>query len=155
MSKDLFLEHRIREIELMDTWTKRETTNKGRQFAIDIANQGEVDAKEALAKLTRFKDLIESSIKELKPNIVIEKEARVNGVTMTYIEGGKTYNFEEDAGWSHLNSKVEHYKKELKEREAFLVRAAKAGNAIIDHEGEEIQPVSVKGYRKSYLKVTY
>jgi hypothetical protein len=155
MSKDLFLEHRIREIERMDSWTKRETVNKGKQFAIDISNNGEVDPKEALAKLTRFKDLIESSIKELKPNIVIDKEVSINGVKLSYIEGGKILDYSEDAGWLHLKAKLDYYAKELKSREDQLKRAHELGKSYFDHNGEEIKPIPVKSYRKSYIKITY
>ena len=73
MSKDLFLQHQIREIDLMDTWTKRETLNKGIQLAIDICNDGNIEPSEALVKLQRFSDLISNAIKEVKENTIVDK----------------------------------------------------------------------------------
>ena len=154
MSKDLFLEHRIQELDRFDTWTKRETLNKGKQLAIDIVNQGDITAEEALAKLTRFSDLISNAINELKPNIVIDKEININGVKLTYVSGGKILKYEDDPEWNQINSTIERLKVDLKFREDQLKKSSNTEDDVI-FDGEVIPKVPVKTYRKSYIKVQY
>ena len=154
MSKDLFLDHRIREIEKFDTWTKQETLNKGKQLAIDITDKGEIQLEEALAKLQRFSDLISNAIKELKPNIEIDKPITVNGVKLTYVNGGKIYDFGKDATWQHYQSKIDEAKAMQKLREKQLIKATESEDTILSDD-EVVEGVPLKGYRKSYIKVTY
>jgi len=155
MSKELFFKMR-EEMTYNHDFTKREAKQQG----VELAKQFD-DKETALSQLARFTEVINSAFKTLKDDLDFDgKELNVNGVKFQKVEGGKIYDFAQDAVWSHLESKIKKLKSDQKYREDLLkksyIESQKVDNQnpILDDD-EIVEPVKLKGYRKSYIKILF
>lgn len=154
MSKDLFLQMR-EEMSYNHDFTKKQAIKQGQELAKQFD-----DKETAIANLARFTEVLNSAFKTLKDDLEFEdKQLNINGVKITKVEGGAIYDFAQDAVWSHLDSKIKKLKQDQKFREGQLKQAYKEsqkvnGNDILDDD-EIVEPVRLKGYRKSYLKILF
>jgi hypothetical protein len=154
MSKELFFQMR-EAMTYSHEFTKRDAVAQGKE----LAKQFE-DKPLAVSNLARLNEVLITAFNTLKAELDIDKETSVNGVKMQHVQGGAIFNFDEDATWADLNDQINKLKLQIKDREEKL-KEAYLNSQKIDNkskvldDGEVVEPVSVKGYRKSYIKVTY
>jgi len=135
------------------TFSKRQAIEQGQELAQQIKDNGNVSVEDATSKLVRMTTVFNEAFKQLKDEI--QEDISINGVNFKFVEGSPTYDFESDATWSHLYSKIDKLKTDLKYREKQLIKASKSEKTIVDDEGFEVEPVPVRGYKKSYVRITF
>ena len=133
------------------TFSKQQAQMQGNELAKSILEH--LSADDATTRLVRLTEVLNTAFANVKDKLAIDKETTINGVKLKHVEGGAQYDFAKDATWSHLNQKIKKLKSDLKHRETQLIQAAK--EEVINEDGEIVEQVPIKGYRKSYIRITY
>lgn len=149
-SKELFQELRLAEYE--HNFSKQECQMQGNELAERFTE--EYTPQRAVSNLVRLSEVINTALSNLKEKIIIDKPITENGVKFQHIQGGKIYDFAKDATWQHYQSKIDEAKAMQKLREKQLIKATESEDDIIVDD-EILTGVPLKGYRKSYIKITY
>jgi len=150
MSKDLALQ--LSEQMAYDpTFSKQQAQMQGNELAGSILDH--LSPEDAVTRLARLTEVLNTAFANVKENLEIDKEITINGVKLKHVDGGAQYDFAKDATWSHLNEKIKKLKNDLKFREKQLIQASK--EEVISEDGEIVGEVPIKGYRKSYIRITY
>ena len=153
----------MRELEYSPDFSKRKAKESGQNLSKKIIEEGNVSVPDAVSRLTRLAEVVNTSLKSLKDDLDFEgKELSLNGVKFTKVEGGAIYDFKKDAVWQHMENEINRLKTLQKEREKLLIssykesqKADKKERTTIFDECEEVNPVPLKGYRKSYIKMSW
>ena len=133
------------------TFSKQQAQMQGNELANELLEN--LNADDAVTRLARLTEVLNTAFANVKDKLEIDKETTINGVKLKHVEGGAQYDFSKDATWSHLNEKIKKLKNDLKFREKQLIQASK--EEVISEDGEIIEQVPIKGYRKSYIRITY
>ena len=154
-SKDLFMQLRNQDsFNFPANYTKNEAKATGIKLAKQILDDGNITPEDATTRLARLTEVLNHAFKSLKDNLEIDKEVSVNGVKMSHVNGGAIYDFAKDATWAHYQDKIEKLKAEQKLREKKLIQASKSDDVVLD-DGEQVNGIPVKSYRKSYIKIQF
>lgn len=153
----------MRELEYSPDFTKRKAKQSGIDLSKKIINEGNVSVPDAVSRLTRLAEVVNTSLKNLKDDLDFEgKELSLNGVKFTKVEGGAIYDYAKDASWQHMENEINRLKALQKEREKLLASSYKESQKTdkkerteIWDEGELVEPIPLKGYRKSYIKMSW
>src|SRR6056297_682426 len=133
------------------TFSKQQAQMQGNELAGSILDH--LSPEDAVTRLARLTEVLNTAFANVKENLEIDKEITLNGVKLKHVDGGAQYDFAKDATWSHLNEKIKKLKNDLKFREKQLIQASK--EEVISEDGEIVGEVPIKGYRKSYIRITY
>lgn len=160
-SSELFIQ--MRELDYASEFSKKQAQLSGQNLSKKIIEEGNVSIPDAVTRLTRLAEVVNTSLKNLKDDLDFEgKELSLNGVKFSKVEGGAIYDFAKDAAWQHMENEISRLKALQKEREKRLIEAYKESQkpdknerTTIFDEGEEVEPIPLKGYRKSYVKMTW
>jgi len=137
------------ELSFAQDFSKKEAKKKGNDLANEILNNGNSNPLEVMATLVRLSEVINTFQTELKANLDLPEELKLNGVNFKSRQGYAVYDYSQDG-------MVDHYEKVLKQRKDLIKSACKAGKAVTDpNTGEEINPVEVKGYTKDSIVITF
>lgn len=158
-SSELFIQ--MRELDYASEFSKKQAQLSGQNLSKKIIEDGNVSIPDAVTRLTRLAEVVNTSLKNLKDDLDFEgKELSLNGVKFSKVEGGAIYDFAKDAAWQHMENEISRLKALQKEREKRLIEAYKESQktedkTIIYDEGEQVEAIPLKGYRKSYVKMTW
>jgi len=158
-SSELFIQ--MRELDYASEFSKKQAQLSGQNLSKKIIEEGNVSIPDAVTRLTRLSEVVNAWLKNLKDNLDFEgKELILNGVKFSKVEGGAIYDFAKDAAWQHMENEISRLKALQKEREKRLIEAYKESQktedkTIIYDEGEQVEAIPLKGYRKSYVKMTW
>ena len=154
---------KMRELEYSPEFSKKQAQLSGQNLSKKIIEEGNVSVPDAVTRLTRLAEVVNTSLKNLKNDLDFEgKELSLNGVKFSKVEGGAIYDFKKDASWQHMENEISRLKALQKEREKLLISSYKESQktdkkerTTIFDEGELVEPIPLKGYRKSYVKMTW
>ena len=160
-SSELFIQ--MRELDYASEFSKKQAQLSGQNLSKRIIEEGNVSIPDAVTRLTRLAEVVNTSLKNLKDDLDFEgKELSLNGVKFSKVEGGAIYDFAKDAAWQHMENEISRLKALQKEREKRLIEAYKESQKIdekdrteIWDEGVEVKAIPLKGYKKSYVKMTW
>ena len=137
------------ELSFAQDFSKKEAKKKGTDLANEILNNGNSNPLEVMATLVRLSEVINTFQTELKANLDLPEELKLNGVNFKSRQGYAVYDYSQDG-------MVDHYEKLLKQRKDLIKYACKAGEPVTDpNTGEEINPVPVKNYTKDSIVITF
>lgn len=153
-NSDLFLALRDEEINsqvYFNGKSKKEVVLSAEVMAFEMIESGEVDSKDALSKVVKLKDYLDTVEKKLRADLESEmfhgEKHTHHGVTFQYSEGSKRLNYEDDPIYKAI-------KEMLKSREELLKCAFNSSDMIFDSEGVEVPKVSCS-YTKDSVKISY
>jgi vacuolar-type H+-ATPase subunit H len=137
------------ELSFAQDFSKKEAKKQGTDLANEILNNGNSNPLEVMATLVRLSEVINTFQTELKANLDLPEELKLNGVNFKSRQGYAVYDYSQDG-------MVDHYEKLLKQRKDLIKSACKAGEPVTDpNTGEEINPVPVKNYTKDSIVITF
>jgi L-lysine 2,3-aminomutase len=151
---DLFLALRDEELNSAVYFkgkSKKEVVQSAEQLADAMLDSGEVDSADALTRIVKLKDYLDTLEKKLRSDLESdmvhgEKIVKEN-VSFQFSEGSKRLNSEQDPMYQAL-------KQAIKEREELLKVAQHSTAPIYDSEGIEVPKVGYS-FTKSSIKITY
>jgi len=121
---------------------------------VDLVKNGELNGLDAFAAFKKLEKLFDEAKKAIEryasdeADKYNEKTFKLNNVEFSKRQGYAQYDFEADVVYHNLKHK-------LKQREDLLKLAIKSDEPIYDHEGVEVQKVTIKGYTKDSLSVKF
>jgi hypothetical protein len=146
--KDLTVEN-FENLNFAQDFSKKDAKKQGLELARTILDNGNVNPLEVMATLVRLSEVINTFQTELKANLDLPEELKLNGVNFKSRQGYAVYDYSQDG-------MVDHYEKLLKQRKDLIKSACKAGEPVTDpNTGEEINPVPVKSYTKDSIVITF
>ena len=160
-SSELFIQ--MRDLDYASEFSKKQAQFSGQNLSKKIIKEGKLTVPDAITRLTRLAEVVNTSLKDLKDNLDFEgKQLNLKGVKFTKVEGGAIYDFAKDAAWQHFENEIERLKVLQKQREEKLIKSYKESQKInekdrtkIYDDGEEVEAIPLKGYEKSYIKMTW
>ena len=145
--KDLTVEN-FENLNFAQDFSKKDAKKQGLELARNILDNGNVNPLEVMATLVRLSEVINTFQTELKANLDLPEELKLNGVHFKSRQGYAVLDYSKDG-------MVDHYEKLLKQRKDLIKSASKAGEPVTDpNTGEEINPVPVKNYTKDSIVIT-
>lgn len=131
--------------------SKKQVIQSAEELASELIESGEVDSADALTKIVKLKDYLDTLEKKLRSDLETEmtsgEKLTKEGVTFQFSEGSRRLNADADPMYQGL-------KQALKEREDLLKAAEASSQPIYDSEGIEVPKVGYS-YTKSSIKITY
>jgi hypothetical protein len=146
--KDLTVEN-FENLNFTQDFSKKDAKKQGLELARGILDNGNVNPLEVMATLVRLSEVINTFQTELKANLDLPEELKLNGVHFKSRQGYAILDYSQDG-------MIDHYEKLLKQRKDLIKSACKAGKPVVDpNTGEEINPVPVKSYTKDSIVITF
>jgi hypothetical protein len=146
--KDLTVEN-FENLNFAQDFSKKDAKKQGLELARNILDNGNVNPLEVMATLVRLSEVINTFQTELKANLDLPEELKLNGVHFKSRQGYEILDYSKDG-------MIDHYEKLLKQRKDLIKSACKAGSPVVDpNTGEEINPVPVKSYTKDSIIITF
>jgi len=146
--KDLTVEN-FENLNFAQDFSKKDAKKQGLELARGILDNGNINPLEVMATLVRLSEVINTFQTELKANLDLPEELKLNGVHFKSRQGYEILDYSQDG-------MIDHYEKLLKQRKDLIKSACKAGKPVVDpNTGEEINPVPVKIYTKDSIIITF
>lgn len=132
---------------------KAEIRDAASGFVKNILDEGTTNSLDAYIAFRKIQEFIATALSDLEFSAMTEqakygKLACVNGVEVGFKQGYAMLDYGKDSEYARLSELLTKRKEQLN-------MAHKAGNAIIDEDGEQIERVPVKSYSKDSLTLKY